>query len=178
MRDTYTFYWMTYHDPLYAWMLSRAHNVEEAEDLVARAFARAWEKRGQLRDPEKFKPWLFMIAAHLLNRKPAKMERVTSESLDDPEPEWEDRLKDAENVLDALIAQERGEFFRVTLASLPGFMQNALKLASEGLKYSAIGKRLGIPYGTVQSRIFTARRSLMNAAAQKESYLHAALGTR
>jgi len=167
--------WNTWHDPLYWWLLSRTHNREEAEDLAAHAFARAWEKRLQLRDPKAFKPWLFRIAANLLKSQSPLEKKPTWERLDDPEQNWNERLSDDENLLDALLATERGAYYRSALATLPQAMRKAVLLASEGFKYREIGTRLEIPMGTVKTRIWAGRKRLlaMNKTSERRSYLYA-----
>lgn len=159
MISTFALHFTTYHGPLYHWMLSETRNREQAEDLVSRAFERAWQYRRTLRDPAKFKPWLFMIAANLLVKR-TRAQQIQPVSLDDPETDWGQRLELTENVLEALIQAERGEFFRVTLASLPPHMRQALRLASAGLKYRQIAHQLNVPMGTVKSRLNAARVEL------------------
>lgn len=50
---------------LYLSALSVTRNAQDAEDAVADAVCSAWERIGELRDPERFDGWLLQIA---LNR--------------------------------------------------------------------------------------------------------------
>ncbi|MCE5206758.1 MAG: sigma-70 family RNA polymerase sigma factor [Chloroflexi bacterium] len=49
-------------NPVYYYLLSRVRNTADAEDLTSQTFITALENMHQLRDPDKFTPWLFRIA--------------------------------------------------------------------------------------------------------------------
>ncbi|NIQ00828.1 MAG: hypothetical protein GWM98_10830, partial [Nitrospinaceae bacterium] len=48
-------------DALYGAALRLAKNKEDAEDLVAEAVSKAWAGREQLKEQDRFRPWVFRI---------------------------------------------------------------------------------------------------------------------
>src|ERR1700726_462509 len=50
--------------PLFAIAYGILQNREEAEDAVQDALVKAWKSRWRVRDPEKLRAWLCMIARH------------------------------------------------------------------------------------------------------------------
>ncbi|MEA4811693.1 MAG: RNA polymerase sigma factor [Anaerolineaceae bacterium] len=48
--------------PVYYYLYSRVQNMADAEDLTSQTFVTALETLHQLRNPAKFRPWVFSIA--------------------------------------------------------------------------------------------------------------------
>ena len=65
-----------YADPLYDTAAYMLHDRDEAGDVVQDVFVKAAEKLGQLRDPDKLKPWLFAILRHEVYRRTKRRQRV------------------------------------------------------------------------------------------------------
>jgi RNA polymerase sigma-70 factor (ECF subfamily) len=136
----------------YAWSHDRALADDLAQETLARAFARA----GQLRDPERLRSWLFGILAncwrdHLRALRPS----VAIEELDeacycaDPTP---DEAYDRREVIARV---------RAGVARLPAGQRQVLTLVDlDGFSYSEVASILGIPIGTVMSRLCRARLAL------------------
>lgn len=159
---------------LYASALRLAGNEADAEDLVAEAVAKAWEKLPSLEEPSRFRGWIFRILTNeFLGRRRARKVRGTRIPLEEdgtepeasfslferlhqpfllwwgssPEKEFLDRLlrEDLERAVDALP-----EAFRVVVV-----------LADvQGLTYREIAETLDLPIGTVRSRLARARSRL------------------
>jgi RNA polymerase sigma-70 factor, ECF subfamily len=136
-------------------------NAPEAEDLVQETYVRALRSFGHFRAGTNLKAWLLTILRHAhLNRlrdsaraivevDEAKVERFATIAKDGSTPEQ--RL--LENALD--------DELRIAHASLPLSLRQTLWLRDiEELPYAEIAKRLGIPIGTVMSRLSRARRLL------------------
>ena len=71
---------------------------------------------------------------------------------------------DCDNPLHVAIAHEVGELRASVLDSLPAAQRRALELYEhDGLDYAGIASRLGIPVGTVRSRIARARDAVRAA---------------
>jgi RNA polymerase sigma-70 factor (ECF subfamily) len=168
-------------DELLGAALRLAKNRHDAEDLVAEAVTKAWASRRSLRDAERFRPWIFRILTNVfLSECRRRSARPTADAaVDDtgetgasfslfeelhqpfllwwsnPEKEFLNKLlrEDLERAVDALP-----ETFRtvVVLAEL------------EGLAYGEIAGILGVPVGTVRSRLARARGQL-----QKVLWVHA-----
>jgi len=142
---------------------------EDALDLSQEAFARALRAARSL-DPERpFYPWLYGILRrlclnHLRDRRTrrAKLEQAGSWLAD------EARTRAAGS--DPERAAEREELRRrvaEAIDDLPPEQREALVLREfEGLRYAEIAELLGIPDGTVMSRLYAARRRLAAALGE------------
>lgn len=64
-----------YQSPVCALAYSACGNVSQSEDLAQETFITAWRKLSDLREPEKFKSWLFGIARNLINNSARKQSR-------------------------------------------------------------------------------------------------------
>ncbi|WP_344139322.1 RNA polymerase sigma factor [Luedemannella flava] len=131
-----------------------------AEDVVSLTFLEAWRLRERLLpEGESVRPWLFGIATNVL-RNTARRARRHRAALDwlpppdtvpDPADEGADRLDDAERLaaarraMDALKPHEREVF---------------VLCVWEELDYAAAAEALGVPVGTVRSRLARARARL------------------
>jgi RNA polymerase sigma-70 factor, ECF subfamily len=132
---------------------------EDAEDVAQEAFARAHRHFKQLRDPERFTSWLIRMVWRLaLDRRRGEHRR----SLREAEHERVRRSVAA----DAVAADERAEMLWKAIDSLPDKLRRVVVLASiEGHDVGAVARLLGIPQGTVKSRLFLARQRIKDQLA-------------
>lgn len=138
--------------------LVRRVGVNDADALLGEVFRVAFEKRATYDTacPDA-RPWLYGIATNLLarhRRGEARRIRATARLLarqrpaDDP----------AEQVVGTLDARELWPHVAEAVAALPDEERDALLLyAWEGLSYDQIADALGVPVGTVRSRLNRAR---------------------
>ena len=142
---------------------------EDARDLSQEAFARAFRHRKKI-DPERpFYAWLYQILRRLcfnFNRD----RRSRRDKLDEAS-EWLAEQADARVALPrpdrALEQAEARRRVLRAIESLPERDREVLVLKEfEGLKYREIADLVGIPIGTVMSRLYAARKRL--AAALEE----------
>lgn len=139
------------------------HDAGAAEDVAQETFVRAWRGLGRFRGESAFKTWLYRIATNVarthLDRR-GRHARIGDRSLDDEtEPlQGADVPSPAPDAETSLVRRE--EIDRA-LAELPDELRVALVLRDvEGLDYKEIAGVTGAPIGTVESRIFRARRRL------------------
>jgi RNA polymerase sigma-70 factor (ECF subfamily) len=132
---------------------------EDAEDVAQEAFGRAHRHFKQLRDPERFTSWLVRMVWRLaLDRRRGEHRR----SLREAEHERVRRSVAA----DAVAADERAEMLWKAIDSLPDKLRRVVVLASiEGHDVGAVARLLGIPQGTVKSRLFLARQRIKDQLA-------------
>jgi RNA polymerase sigma-70 factor (ECF subfamily) len=133
-------------------------NAADAEDVSQEAFLRAHQKSASLRDAEKFRAWMNRIVFRLaLNRKRGFRRRLARDTA------WHttetrtmvDGAKDAEQQV--MLGQLRREIER-----LPKKLRTVLQLSLvEEMDAADVGAVLGIPAGTVRSRVHTARKLLL-----------------
>ena len=134
-----------------------------AEDVAQETFVRAWRGLGRFRGESAFRTWLYRIAANVarthLDRR-GRQARIADGSLDDEtEPLQTDDVASA--APDAETSLVTREAIDRALAELPDELRLALVLRDvEGLDYKEIAGVTGAPMGTVESRIFRARRHM------------------
>jgi RNA polymerase sigma factor (sigma-70 family) len=138
--------------------LTRSH--EDAEDVVQDAFLRAFSAfesfRGENGQPQNAKAWLLAIVRNtsmtwLKRNRNAGSMQAFEEALDDPR----ERAADPEEIL--LISCNREEV-RQALEQLPPDFREAIVLREmEGLSYREISATIGVPLGTVMSRLSRGR---------------------
>jgi RNA polymerase sigma-70 factor (ECF subfamily) len=141
--------------------------VSTAEDVVSLTFCEAWRLRETLRpDGDSVLPWLLGIATNVLRntRRAARRHRAALDRLrpHDPVPDFADglvdRLHDTERLAAAAAALRR-----LRPAEREVF---ALCVWSE-LDYAQAAEVLGVPVGTVRSRLSRARTRL-RALAERQ----------
>ena len=139
------------------------HDAGAAEDVAQETFVRAWRGLGRFRGESTFKTWLYRIATNVarthLDRR-GRRARIADRSLDD-EAEPLQAGDVPSPAPDAETALVRREAIDRALSELPDELRQALVLRDvEGLDYKEIAGVTGAPIGTVESRIFRARRRL------------------
>ena len=134
-------------------------NREDAEDVAQEAFAKAHRHFRQLRDRERFRSWLVrMVWRMALDRQRGDRRRWTREA----EHERARQLSPA----DAAVADERARMLWQAIDALPDKLRSVVVLASiEGHDLAAVAGLLGIPEGTVKSRLFLARQRIKDHLA-------------
>ena len=155
------------HEQLLTWVprlrrYSRAlaGNRDDADDLVQDTLERAWAKSGLWRGVADMRGWLFSIM-HNLHVDGVRRPKLSTVVMDDDTPE-------------PAIAPTQGERLAVldlqaALDQLPVEQKEILLLiALEDMAYADVAKTLGIPIGTVMSRLSRGRerlRDLMDGRA-------------
>src|SRR5713226_4106449 len=119
-------------------------NTADAEDVAQEALLRAYRQFERLRDRNRFRGWLVRIAFRLALDRLRSGKRREQRDMLWSQPEHQSRAATAE-----------------ALAELPEKLRLVLLLAAmEGHTIDEIASMLGIPVGTVKSRIFFARKQL------------------
>jgi RNA polymerase sigma factor (sigma-70 family) len=145
--------------------LVRRVGPADAEGILGDVFRIAFEKRG-VYDPARpdARPWLYGIATRELARhrrgEARRLHAVARLAA------RRDAATDvAEAVTGAVDASVRWSEVAAAVTALPDGERDALVLAVwEGLSYEEVATALGIPVGTVRSRINRARRRLRELA--------------
>jgi RNA polymerase sigma-70 factor (ECF subfamily) len=133
-----------------------------ADDLVQDTLARAWEKRGLWLAGSDLRAWLFTIMHNVfVNQRALARRDARNVSIDDPDggmAAWQ-------------LPVPATQFTRVelmetmqSLARLSPEQREVLVLAAvEEMRYEEIAAVMGIPVGTVMSRLSRAREKLRRA---------------
>jgi RNA polymerase sigma-70 factor, ECF subfamily len=148
-----------------AWGLVR--NDADADDVAQETFVRAFQALGRFRAGEPLFPWLARIAvnqAYSLHRHRRRRPETSIEPLAEAGRQWAADDDPAEHAADA----ERGRHLREALAGLSDEHRAVLVLrAVEGMSYDEIAHALGVPAGTVMSRLSRARVALRDRLAAR-----------
>jgi RNA polymerase sigma-70 factor, ECF subfamily len=152
----------SYYAALYRFALSLARNPADASDLTQQTFFVWATKGGTLRDTTKAKTWLFTTLYREFLRIRRRSGRITA--IEDLAPQEKDppdlevdivSRMDAQLVMEAL--QEVDEVFREPLTLF--YLQD--------LSYTEIAEILGVPIGTVMSRLSRGKVHLRARLAEK-----------
>src|SRR5687768_15215400 len=133
-------------------------NVHEAEELAHDAFVEAYLKLDQLRDPERFLPWLKKLALNLCRMWYRRRERDAVELLDEMEAPVSE-VRDEECPISHRLVQNLNRL------SPPHRLVVVLHYW-EGLSYEQVAAFLEVPIGTVMSRLHRARQELRRLVEQ------------
>ncbi len=140
----------------YARWLTR--NEADAEDVVQDAFVRAFRFFSSLRG-EDARAWLLTIVR---NTWYGRFSQRGSQGLTVVDMDSENRPDEGLDAEAQLIRQETVEHVRQALEALSADFREVLVLRElEGLSYKEIAAVVGIPIGTVMSRIARARERLL-----------------
>jgi RNA polymerase sigma factor (sigma-70 family) len=145
--------------PVYNYLFRRTADWALAEDLTSVVFLEAWRRRRDVRlEGDRALPWLLGVATNVLRnrrrsqrRYHAALERVPRERADDFADDADGRLDD----------QRRTRGVLRELSNLPKREQDVVALCLwADLSYEDAAVALGVPVGTVRSRLSRARARL------------------
>ncbi len=143
-----------------AFRVARAvlRNTADAEDVAQEALLRAYQSFERLRDRSRFNGWLVRISFRLaLDRLRSAKRRDRREAL------WSQpaHLPPPATVEDVAASKQFQGHLERALEELPEKLRLVLLLsAMEGHTIDEIASMVGVPLGTVKSRIFIARKKL------------------
>ena len=161
-------------DALYGTALRLARSGADAEDLVAEAVSRAWSAIETLQDRQRFRPWLFRILHNcFISNYRRDVVRPREDALGDrDDEELATLLNDQPDEFLVWWANPEREFFNNMLGSaimaaiddLPDAFRATIILVNvEGLTYDEAAEALGVPPGTIRSRMKRGRTLLQKA---------------
>jgi RNA polymerase sigma-70 factor (ECF subfamily) len=143
---------------LWTFALRISGDVHDAEDLVQRACVRALERAHQLQPDTAPLSWLFSIVhSTWINEVRARSVRHRSRM------DWDDAFM--ETVADPAASDPQTEVMNAQIISAVQRLPEAqrivmLLVAVEGLSYQEAADALGVPIGTVMSRLSRARQTI------------------
>jgi RNA polymerase sigma-70 factor (ECF subfamily) len=156
-----------YRQRVYRLAYNVLRDAEEAWDVAQEAFIRAYQALPSFRGQSAFYTWLFRITMNVASdrarQRAARGRAFGTERVE--EEEWDRTLVDqGEAPDDSAVRAEQRRRIMCALESLPEHHRAIIMLSDlEGLSYREIAEVLGIPMGTVMSRLHNARKRLRAA---------------
>jgi RNA polymerase sigma-70 factor (ECF subfamily) len=146
---------------VYNHLFRRTANWSEAEDLTSAVFLLAWRKRSKVvLDRESALPWLLGIASHTA-RNAARASRRYRAALARLNPDDQFSADHADAVAAAVDSERLMAELRQAAGRLPRHEREVIEpCAWSGLDVKGAAVALGVPAGTVKSRLHRARRRL------------------
>lgn len=155
--------------PVYNFVYRVVGQDEDAKDLVQETVIRVYSGLSRLQDPNKFPAWLFRIAHNVcLDRLRSGKNKVTVSTDALPEggldrllDERVDRRLASGDPEEAVYRKEIASILTRALQSLSEEQRTAVVMREySGYSSREIAEILGVPVGTVRSRIFHGLRNL------------------
>jgi len=164
-------------DALFGVAMRLTRSRADAEDLVAESVTQAWVAFDSLDDRGRFRPWIFRI---MHNRFVSDCRR---KSVRPPELAYEEQPAEDEEEITSFLLEQSDDFLKwwanperelvnrilrekikQAIADLPeAFRVVVLLVNVDGLRYDEAAEVLGIPTGTVRSRMKRGRTLLQKA---------------
>lgn len=153
-----------HHVAVYNYCFRRTASWSDAEDLAAITFFEAWWSRRpmELHDGSLL-PWLYGVATHTMSHRARSAGRHIR-ALRQLAAVWSEMPDLADEVASRLADEVRMRALGDAFTALPEHERQVLQLSLfAGLDYAAISVSLGIPIGTVRSRLARARDRIRQA---------------
>ena len=151
-----------YYPRVYASIFSFIKSKEDSEDLSQQTFIKVWQQLDTFRGDSAFFTWVYRIAINLaknfVTSSGFKKQKINT-SIEDAEID----ISSFDDIESAVIHNESLEEISNFIDSLPESLKTAFVLReSEGKSYEDIAAITETPIGTVRSRIFRARESIVD----------------
>jgi RNA polymerase sigma-70 factor, ECF subfamily len=162
-----------YQNRVFGFVRRMVPNADEAADITQEVFIRAFQNFGRFDGRSSVRTWLFRIAYNLCVDRARRVDRApvevglqpsadSEETYDVPDTRWQpDRIAMDDELASAV---EKG------ILSMSEKLRTVLLLHDkEDMAYEEIAATVGVPVGTVKSRLFLARAHLQQVLS---NYLH------
>lgn len=162
-RDAFEALIHRYERELFLYLRRYLHDPDAAEDVFQATFLRIHLKRDSFEPGRRFRPWLYTIATNLAIDAKRRDRRHRMAALDARMPDDGGRpLGDtiaarSDDGQEKIDSEETLDWVRSAVDHLAAPQRQLVKLIyHEGLKYREVASLLGIPLGTVKSRMHAA----------------------
>ena len=150
-----------YYPRVYATLFSFTKSKEDSEDISQQTFIKVWQQLSSFRGDSAFFTWVYRIAINLAKNFVAsssfKKQKINT-SIEKAEID----VSSFEDIESAAIHEESLNEIKNFINTMPESLKTAFTLREvEGKSYEDISIITGTPIGTVRSRIFRARESII-----------------
>lgn len=159
-----------YQRRAYAVAYSLVGNRDDAMEIAQDSFVKAYRAMGRFDSELPFYPWLYRIIRNTCLNHIKKRSRRGESSLDGMLEQGTDFASPGRGPSEAAGADELRQRLGRCMCALSEPHREILSLRHvEELSYEEIAGVLGVPKGTVMSRLHAARRALRDAMVQRET---------
>ena len=160
-KGAFNFLVNKYYPRVYASLFSFTKSKEDSEDLAQQTFIKAWQQIESFRGDSAFFTWIYRIAINLAKNfvvsSNYKKQKVNT-SIEDAAIQ----ITSYENIESVLTHNQSMKKVRDFIKTMPESLKTAFTLReSDGKSYKEISIITNTPIGTVRSRIFRARESII-----------------
>jgi len=161
-EGAFKFLMTKYYPRVYASLFAFTKSREDSEDLTQLTFIKVWQKINSFRGDSAFFTWVYRIAINLAKNhfasSSSKKDKVNISS-DDLEID----IPSYENPEISLMHKQSLQNIQSYVKTLPESLKTKFTLREvDGKSYEEISIITDTPIGTVRSRIFRARESIIN----------------
>ncbi|MHB1458299.1 MAG: sigma-70 family RNA polymerase sigma factor [Armatimonadota bacterium] len=155
-----------YEKHVYSYAYRMTQNYDDANDVAAEAFIKAYQAIDKFRGESNFSTWLFRIVTNIFLDKRKRTKTHTDIPLDEyielEENSVARQFEDpAPDPLELLEESERNSRLQEAINELPEYQRAMVLLFhTQGLSYEEIAGIVNLPIGTVKSRLNRARLAL------------------
>lgn len=155
-----------YQNRVHAMVYGVVRNPEDARDIVQNAFVKAYRNLSGFRIESSFYTWIYRIAMNLAIDHVRKTKRRKTTGFDEAIGARDDdgAMLEVHHEESPQRALQRKELQTRILAALDTLTEEHREIILlrevEGLSYKEIADAMGVPEGTVMSRLFYARKKL------------------
>ena len=151
-----------YYPRVYATLFSFTKSKEDSEDLSQQTFIKVWHQLDSFRGDSAFFTWVYRIAINLAKNFVAssgyKKQKINT-SIEQAEID----ISSFQDIESAVIHKQSLKEIKNFINTLPESLKTAFTLREvEGRSYEDISVITDTPIGTVRSRIFRARESIID----------------
>lgn len=156
----------SYEKQVFNFAYRMTQNYDDANDIASDAFMKVYHAIDSFRGDANFSTWLFRIVTNLYldsrKRSKAHMHIPLDEYIDLEESTVTRQIEDSSpGPLELLEAGERGGILQGAINELPEYQRIMVYLYhTQGKSYEEIAEVVGLPIGTVKSRLNRARLAL------------------
>jgi RNA polymerase sigma factor (sigma-70 family) len=161
-RQAFETLYHRYARRLYGYLAKSIRQQEVVEEVLNDVMLVLWQNASRFDNTSRLSTWIFGIAHHKALKALARSSKPAADVLP-ATPEWSDR-EDPEGVV---TRQELGHILARALNALPPEQRAVVELTFyHGCSYQEVAAITGCPVNTVKTRMFHARRRLVQLLAR------------
>ena len=150
-----------YHPRVYASLFSFTKSKEDSEDLSQQTFIKVWQQLNSFRGESAFFTWVYRIAINLAKNYVSsagyKKQKISS-SIE----HFEIDVSSFDDLESIVLHEQSIKEINDFIITMPESLKTAFTMREvEGKSYEEISNITNTPIGTVRSRIFRARESII-----------------